>query len=94
MTPYEREYFISRIRSGFYLVKLGQSDVRILTPTSEDEFFANQVFMDSFDKCRKDELMTEEEMFDWLIEKGLWSDEKDKKIDAIEKELEKLKIEI
>ena len=94
MTPYEREYFISRIRSGFYLVKLGQSDVRILTPTSEDEFFANQVFMDSFDKCRQDELMTEEEMFDWLIEKGLWSDEKDKKIDAIEKELEKLKIEI
>ena len=66
MTPYEREYFISRIRSGFYLVKLGQSDVRILTPTSEDEFFANQVFMDSFDKCRQDELMTEEEMFDWL----------------------------
>ena len=94
MTPYEREYFISRIRSGFYLVKLEQLDVKILTPTPEDEFYANQVFMDSFDKCRQDDLMTEVEMVDWLVEKGLWSEEKDRKIEDIEKEIEKLKIEI
>ena len=50
MTPYEREYFVSRIRAGFYIVKLRDFDVKILTPTAEDEFFANQVFMESVDR--------------------------------------------
>ena len=94
MTPYEREYFVSRIRSGFYLIKLSDFDVKVLTPTSEDDFYANQVFMDSYDRSRADDLMTEDEMVVWLREKDLWSDEKDQKIENIEKEIEKLKIEI
>ena len=94
MTPYEREYFISRIRSGFYLIRLNDFDVKVLTSTSEDDFYANQVFMDSYDKSRSDDLMTEDEMVAWLKEKDLWSDEKDQKIEDIEKEIEKLKIEI
>lgn len=94
MTPYEREYFVSRIRAGFYIVKLRDFDVKILTPTAEDEFFANQVFMESFDRSRGDDFMTEDEMIDWLKEKGLWSDEEEQKIEDIGKEIEKLKIEI
>jgi hypothetical protein len=94
MTPYEREYFVSRIRSGFYLVRLQDFDVKILTPTAEDEFFANQVFMDSFDIARGEDFMTEKEMIVWLKERDLWSDEEEDKIESIQKELEKLKMEI
>lgn len=94
MTPYEREYFVSRIRSGFYFIKTADLGVKILTPTSEDEFFANQVFMESLDRARADDFMTEDEMIGWLKDRGLWSDEEDQKIKDTEKEIEKLKIEI
>lgn len=94
MTPYEREYFISRLRSGFYPIKIEGFQVKVLTPTIEDEYFANEVFFETFDKSRQDDIMTEAEMLDWCIDRGLWSEEKDEKIKAIDKEIEKLKIEI
>lgn len=94
MTPYEREYFVSRVRSGFYKVQLKNCVVKILTPTIEDEFFGNEAFLKAFDKAREDELMTEAEMLDWMVKRDLWSREKDEKISDLEENLEKLKIEI
>lgn len=94
MSPYEREYFVSRIRSGFYIIKLDGFTVKVLTPRVEDEFFANEVFLESFDRARKDELMTEAEMHEWLVSRDLWSSEKDEKISGLEENLEKLKTEI
>ena len=94
MSPYEREYFVSRVRSGFYNIKLDGFSIKVLTPTIEDEFSANEVFLESYDRARQDEFMTEEEMHEWLLTRDLWSSEKDEKISSLEKNLEKLKIEI
>jgi hypothetical protein len=94
MNPYERDYFVSRIRSGFHMLKLDDFSVKVLTPTLEDEYLANEVFSEAFDQARKDDLMIEEEMLEWMISKGLWSSEKDEKVKTIEKDIEKLKIEI
>lgn len=94
MNSYEREYFVSRIRSGFYNVKLDSLKVRIYTPTFEDEYFANEVFMESFDESRSEGIQTQEEMLDWMYSKDLWSDEQEEKIKGINKDIEKLKVEI
>ena len=64
MNTYEREYFVSRIRSGFLNLKLGNVRVRVLNPTLEDEYLSNEIFMESFDQARSDEIMTQDEMFD------------------------------
>ena len=64
MNSYEREYFISRIRSGFYILKLENVRVKVVTPTIEDEFLANEVFMESFDAARSDDILTYEEMLE------------------------------
>lgn len=94
MNLYEREYFVSRIRSGFFLLKLENLNIKILTPTIEDEYLANEVYMSSFDQARSDNIFTFDEMLEWMKDRKLWSSEKDEKIEGIKKDIEKLKVEI
>ena len=94
MNSYEREYFISRIRSGFYILKLENVRVKVVTPTIEDEFLANEVFMESFDAARSDDILTYEEMLEWMQGHGLWTKEKEEKIEGCKKDIDKLKVEI
>jgi hypothetical protein len=68
--------------------------VKVLTPTIEDEFFANEKFQEAYEEARMDSIFTEEEMWEWMRGRGLWSDEKDEKIKGVEKDIEKLKIGI
>ncbi len=91
MKHHEREYFISRLRSGFYIVDYSGFKIKILTPTIEQEFYAQQVFKDSYERCLDDGIKNQEEMLDWMKEKELWSEEDDKKIEGLEKDIEKLK---
>lgn len=94
MNSYEREYFVSRVRSGVYYIKLDGIKIKVLTPTIEDEFFANQTFMDVLDESRAADIFTEEEMWDWMKERGLWTDEQEIKIEGIQSDIEKLKTQM
>ena len=94
MKQHEREYFISRIRSGFYLVKFNHSAIKILTPTLDDEFSIHQAYMDSFNESLGKGLKTEDQMVEWMKERGLWSQEDEEKIKGLEKDIERLKLEI
>ena len=49
MKHHEREYFVSRLRSGTYLVEYENFVLKIVPPTVEDEFYINKSFMDAFD---------------------------------------------
>lgn len=85
---------MSRIRCGFLYLKVNNIRIKVLTPTIEDEYLSNEVFMDSFDEARSDDILTFDEMVKWMREKELWSDEKEQKIEGCKKDIEKLKIEI
>lgn len=94
MNSYEREYFVSRVRSGVCYLKLNNERIKVLTPTIEDELLANEIFMESFDQARSDDTFTNDEMLEWMQDRGLWTKEKDDKIKGCEKDIEKLKVEI
>lgn len=94
MTPFEREYFVSRIRSGIMRIKVSGLVIRVLPPTKEDELVSNEIFMDSIDAAMADGIMTEDEMQEWMYDKKLWTKEQDDKIETIKKNDEKLKVEI
>lgn len=94
MNTYEREYFVSRLRSGIYRITWNGLKIRVLTPTIEDEYEANELFQDAYDKALMESIFTEEEMWDWMKERDLWSDEKDEKIKGVEKDIEKMKVGI
>jgi hypothetical protein len=94
MKQHEREYFISRIRSGLYTVKYNESRLKILTPTIEDELEINEAFMESYESSLERGLKTEDEMIEWMIERGLWENKDEERIKGLEKDIERLKLEI
>jgi len=94
MKQYEREYFVSRIRSGIYIVDYNGVKLKILPHTIEDEFEANQVYMDVFNRAAEDEIKTFDEMHEWAKDKGFWTEEDDKREEGFKKDLDRLRIEI
>ena len=90
----EREYFVSKIRSGIYTVKYNDIKLKILQPTIEQEFELNEVYLLAYAKAKDDGIKTEDEMTNWMIDRNLWSHEEDEKIEKIKKDIDRLKKEI
>ena len=51
MKQHEREYFVSRLRSGMYLVEYDNFRLKVVSPTIEDEFYINKAFMEAFEEA-------------------------------------------
>lgn len=94
MKHHEREYFVSRIRSGVYFIPFNESTLKILTPTLEDEYYINLAYSQAYDEALAQDIMTEDEMLDWMIDKNLWTEEDEQKQEQLEKNLETLRIKI
>jgi hypothetical protein len=94
MKQHEREYFISRLRSGVIIIRERGLKLKVYTPTIEEEYEANQVYADAYDEAFRDEVMGEEEMLKWMQERGLWTEEHENKAEGLKKDIERLKIEI
>lgn len=94
MKQHEREYFVSRIRSGFYNIKDGNLKLKILTPTLEQEFELHETYQEAYEKAIIEQFMTEDEMLLWMKEREIWTDEDDKKVEGLKQDIEKLKVEI
>jgi hypothetical protein len=94
MKQHEREYFISRIRSGTLTLKKYDITLKVLTPTVEQDYEACEVFSQSYDESYIGGIMNEEEMLDWMVEQGLWTENDDKKVKGLKDDIERLKVEI
>ena len=90
----ERELFVSRIRAGFNIIDYGSFNVKVYPPTIEDELEANMHYQKCYNRCLNDDLLTEEECHQLLISQGLWSENNDKEIEQVKKDIEKLKVKI
>lgn len=94
MKQHEREFFIYTIRSGKVFVEYNDLDLVIVPPTIEQNLRACQVYQKAYEQAYQDELMTEDETFIWMVEKELWTVDDDEKIKGLEKDLERLRVEI
>ena len=90
----EREFLVFRVRSGAYKISYSGFNIKVITPTIEQELEACEVYDESYYDCLNEDIMTEEECFNWMIENYLWSYEEEAKAKEVQKEIENLKVNV
>jgi uncharacterized small protein (DUF1192 family) len=94
MKHHEREFFISTIRSGKVRIKYKDIVLQIIPPTFDIISESCEIYNEAYDKSYVDGVMDEDENFMFMIEHELWSFEEEEKIKALQKDIERLKVEI
>lgn len=94
MKQHEREYFISRVRSGKYFIEFRNKLITILTPTIDDEYYINRAYQQAYNESVDRGIKTQDQMLLWMMQKEFWNNENEQKIDGLKKDLERLKVEI
>ncbi len=94
MKHYERELFVSRVRSGVYFVEHEGVKLKIVTPTIEEELEMAEGYNKAYEEALADDFMTEDQMLEWMKSRELWGDEDEERIKGLKKDMEKLKVEI
>lgn len=90
MKQHEREFFIYRIRSGVII----SDNIEIRPPTIRDKAVATERYISAYNEALSDDMMTEDELNDWMVTSGLWTEKQQKLLSQAEKDIDKLKIEI
>lgn len=94
MKQHEREFFVSRIRAAVYEFKIDGIDFSISQPSIQDEYYINKAYYDTYQECQNDGIKTQEEMIEWMSENGFWDEKDEERITGLEKDIERLKVEI
>lgn len=98
MTPVERESWVARISSGVVRLKLNDNGKQRLfvlrTPTTFERYAAVEAAQEAADEAQEQELYTEDQVLDFLVDAGLWDDDKQKMLDRVEKDIETLKVKL
>lgn len=93
MKQYEREFFVSRVRSGVYPIKVNGFRFTVLSPTIDDEYKINAAYKEVYETAQEDGFKTQDEMLDWMRQRDIWTEKDDQKEGDFKKNLEILKIE-
>lgn len=90
----KREYIISRIIWGFMPFKFCGYNYLIGQPTTEDVFYAEQIYQDTIEDSKFTEIMCEAELRNWMVENNLWSVEEEESLTNLEKDIEEFKVQL
>lgn len=94
MKHHEREFFISLIRTGKVYIDYNDIELVIAPPTFEQNLRSCQVYEKIYQQCYIDGLMNEDETLEWMKSNDLWSEEDEERVKGLEKDLERLRVEI
>lgn len=94
MKQHEREYFIARVRSGIIKIKLETETLTIYPLSLEQELELQETHLLAYRKAQEDEMLTQDEILENLRERGIWTEQDDNKQNGLEKDIERLKVEL
>lgn len=95
MELYEREFFIGNILKGYVRYKVDKDTYIHINPPSLDEYIKSlEVFWDAQEEAVEEGVMSYDECLAFMLDNEVWSVEQAQEIKALEKRIEKLKVEI
>jgi hypothetical protein len=94
MKQHMREFFVSRLRTGLVFIRRDDRVAIVHSPTLLQSLVANQFAADAYEEAEFSGVMSKDEMLEWMIEKEMWGEEDEERIEGLTKDLEKLRIAI
>jgi hypothetical protein len=94
MEQHEREYFIARLRTGIINIKLDGLTLKIKPITLEQELEIQERYVEAYREAQEEGFLTKKELLDSLKERDLWTEEDEKKEEGLEKDIDRLKVEL
>lgn len=94
MKQHEREYFTSRIRSGIYRINYDKTLLKIRPLTLEKDLELQEKTLGFYRKAENNGFLTEDQMLEQMKERGLWSEEDEERVEGLQKDIDRLKVEL
>ena len=89
-----REFFVSRIKSGVVHIQRQGITIYVNSPTILENLESNYFAIEAYEDAEFEGVMSQEEMLEWMINNGLWSEEDEERMSGLKKDIEKLTVEI
>lgn len=83
MELHRREYFIYRLMSGKINIECNDKKLIIVNPDSELKFEAQEHYINIYEQALNYNCLTDEDVLEHLIARGLWTEEKEKQLNKI-----------
>jgi hypothetical protein len=88
---FNKDKAVYKILGGFTKIKIGSDVFLIHSPTPYIKYLAEELYEELLDNYAS-ELLSDEELYDWLIHKEYWSYDNDTKVKDFKKNIEKLQV--
>ena len=88
----KRELFLLKIRFG--KIKISKLNCELYPPTIEDKLESCEIYDQAYFNALNEEMMTEHQMIEWMIEHNLWSHHEEKDLEGLRKNIEDIKVEV
>lgn len=82
MFPYERDFFIARIKSGYLRLK-HENQIYKYQLNKDLIYESEEIFINTYDECLNNNVMTEEEIYPFLIERQIWSESEEERLNKL-----------
>lgn len=94
MDLWERELVASRIVSGTVRFRIGDDWYSLRNSSAEDRYIANQIYEESVKDGERNNLYSEEDVLDLLIDQRTWTLEEEELFLKLPKEIEEFKVKL
>lgn len=84
---------INSLISGIIIFKIRNDILMIKPPSAEDKTFADFFSNEVYEESKLDGFWTKEELREYLIENGYWSEEEESSIEQLNKNIENMKVD-
>lgn len=95
MNQYEREFFISRIVSGYLRIRINDSILRVYGPSIDTMYEANEIYLSTIKEAEANHCLSDDDILEMMYLKNLWTKEEDEELEVtLPKHLEWWKCEL
>ena len=92
MTEAEARPLVARVVAGVLRLRLRGRTYTLRWPTREQRLEAEEVFREALEQATLDDIQTDEEVVDFLVGEGFWSEKDESALLGLPKDIENLKV--